>query len=290
MLTLCSAVLALAPAAQKTPPHQQDAPPLSLNFGVYQSEKATSIYRAFTPVIDSIMASMEARLHRPVDIKLVISKDYADTIASLTRGEVDFVRVGPASYVTAKVKQDGIQLIAMETEGGDKRFKGVVIVRKDSPIKTLADLKGRKFAFGDENSTIGRYLIQAELYKAGISSSDLAGYKYLGRHDIVASAVEIGDFDAGSVMDSAFDKANAKGNLRVIKEFDNVTKPWVARKGLDKAVLEAIQSSLYAIKDPAVLKELKISGFVPTSDDEYEMVREGMQKAEKFLENARSGQ
>lgn len=290
MLTLCSAVLCLAAAAQKTPPHPQEAPPLSLNFGVYQSEKATAIYRAFIPIIDSIMASMEARLHRPVDIKLVISKDYADTIESLARGDVDFVRIGPASYVTAKVKQAGIQLIAMETEGGDKRFKGVVIVRKDSPIQSLSDLRGKRFAFGDENSTIGRYLIQAELFKAGITSADLAGFKYLGRHDIVASAVELGDYDAGSVMDSAFEKANAKGNLRVIKEFDNVTKPWVARKGLDKATLEAIQSALYAIKDAAILKELKISGFVPTSDDEYQMVRDGMIKAEKFLENARSGQ
>jgi phosphonate transport system substrate-binding protein len=192
--------------------------------------------------------------------------------------------------VTAKVKQAGVELIAMETEGGDKIFKGVVIVRKDSPIKTLADLRGKKFAFGDQNSTIGRYLIQAELYKAGITSADLAAYKYLGRHDIVASAVELGDYDAGSVMQSAFEKANAKGNLRVLMEFDNVTKPWVARKGLDKAILGAIQSGLYAIKDPAVLKGLKISGFVPTSDGEYKLVRDGMQLAEKFLDNARSGQ
>lgn len=290
MLTLCSAVLCLAAASQKTPPHQQDAPPLSLNFGVYQSEKSTTIYRAFTPILESIMASMEARLHRPVDIKLLISKDYADTIESLVRGDVDFVRVGPASYVTAKAREAGIQLIAMETEGGDKRFKGVVVVRKDSPIQSLADLRGKRFAFGDENSTIGRYLIQAELFKAGITSADLAGYKYLGRHDLVATAVELGDYDAGSVMQSVFDKVNARGNLRVLMDFDNVTKPWVARKGLDKAIFEAIQGALYSIKDPAIMKELKISGFVPSSDDEYQMVRDGMAKAEKFLENARSGQ
>jgi phosphonate transport system substrate-binding protein len=290
MITLCSSLFLLLASCQNPPPHQQEAPPLSLNFGVYQTEKSTEIYRTFTPIIESLTTIMETRLHRPVDIKLVISKDYADTIESLIRGDVDFVRVGPASYVTAKVKQAGVELIAMETEGGDKIFKGVVIVRKDSPIKTLADLRGKKFAFGDQNSTIGRYLIQAELYKAGITSADLAAYKYLGRHDIVASAVELGDYDAGSVMQSAFEKANAKGNLRVLMEFDNVTKPWVARKGLDKAILGAIQSGLYAIKDPAVLKGLKISGFVPTSDGEYKLVRDGMQLAEKFLDNARSGQ
>jgi len=290
MISLCSALLCLVASSRQTPPRQQEAPPLSLNFGVYQSEKATEIYRSFTPILEALTASMETRLHRPVDIKLAISKDYSDTIESLIRGDVDFVRVGPASYVTAKGKQSGIELIAMETEGGDKIFKGVVIVLKDSKLQTLADLRGKKFAFGDQNSTIGRYLIQAELFKAGITSADLAGYKYLGRHDIVAREVEIGDFDAGSVMQSAFDKANTKGTLRVLTSFDNVTKPWVARKDLDKAIIEAIQSALYAIKDPAVLKGLKISGFIPTSDDEYKLVRDGMQLAEKFLENARSGQ
>ena len=70
---------------------------------------------------------------------------------------------------------------------------------------------------------------------------------------------------------------------------ENVTKPWVARKGLDKATYDAVQNGLFAIKDPAILKELKISGFVPTSDDEYKLTREGMQIAERF-ENPRSGQ
>jgi phosphonate transport system substrate-binding protein len=247
------------------------------------------MYRTFTPVLESLTAAMETRLHRPVDVKLVIFKDYTDGIDTLVRGDIDFVRFGPASYVTARTKQAGLQLIAMETEGGDKRFTGVVIVRKESPIQSLADLRGKKFAFGDPNSTIGRYLVQAELVKAGITSKDLADYKYLGRHDIVVSAVEIGDFDAGSVMKPAFEKANAKGTLRVLKTFDNVTKPWVARKGLDKSIVEAIQASLLSIQDPAILKDLKISGFVQTSEDEYQLVREGMQLAEKF-EIPRSGQ
>jgi hypothetical protein len=41
----------------------------------------------------------------------------------------------------------------------------VIAVQKDSPLKTLAELKGKKFAFGDQNSTIGRYL--AQFYEDG---------------------------------------------------------------------------------------------------------------------------
>jgi phosphonate transport system substrate-binding protein len=289
MLTCAAALFALLAAQHQAPPQTPPATSLSLNFGVYQSEKATEMYRSFIPVLDTLTASLETRLHRPVDIKLVIFKDYADGIDSLARGAVDFVRFGPASYVTAKKMQPDVQLIAMETEGGDKLFKGVIIVRKDSPIQRLTDLRGKKFAFGDPNSTIGRYLVQAMLVEAGITAKDLAEYRYLGRHDIVVSAVEIGDFDAGAVMKTAFDKANTKGTMRVLESFDNVTKPWVARKGLDKPVVDGIEASLCAIQDPAILKVLKISGFCATSDEEFQLVRDGMKLAEKF-ELPQSGQ
>ena len=282
MIHAASLLLATVLAVPATAVRVEDPKPVSLSFGVYQSDKATSMYRAFTPILEALMTSMEARLGRPVDIELRIFQSYEDGIESLARGDVDFVRFGPASYITAKARQPEVELIAMETESGDKRFKGLIIVQKESPIRTIADLRGKSFAFGDPNSTIGRYLVQAELIKAGITGRQLSRYQYLGRHDTVVKAVEIGDFDAGSVMQQTFDRANAKGTLRVLASFDNVTKPWVARKGLDAATFEAIRSGLYSIKDPAVLKELKVTGFIPTSDEEYRLVREGMKLAEEF--------
>ena len=279
----------LALAVQAAPAKKTEAQPLALTFGVYQSEKATVMYRTFTPVLENLTEAMEAKLHRPVDVKLVIFNNYDEGIEAIAAGKVDFVRFGPSSYILAKEKQPGVRLIAMETEGGDKRFKGAVLVRKDSPIQKLADLKGKKFAFGDQNSTIGRYLIQAELVKAGITSGDLASYQYLGRHDTVVKAVEVGDFDAGSAMLSTLEKMNTKGELRVVATFDNVTKPWVARKGLDASTIESIQQSLCGVQDAAILKDLKISGFVPTSEKEYDFVRDGMKLAERF-EAPRSGQ
>src|SRR5437867_2474076 len=233
----------------------QEGRTLSLNFGVYQSDKATAMYRQFTPVLDHLASDMERRLGCPVDIKLTIFPSYEEGIDSLVRGSVDFVRFGPASYITAKARQPGIDLLAMETEFGEKRFKGVIIVQKESSIRSLADLRGKRFAFGDPSSTIGRYLVQAELLKAGLHASDLPGSKYLNRHDTVVKAVEIGDFAAGAVMDKAFERGNTKGTLRVLASFENVTKPWVSRQGLDVKAFEAIQQSLYALKDPDTLKE-----------------------------------
>jgi phosphonate transport system substrate-binding protein len=176
----------------------------------------------------------------------------------------------------------------MEHEGGEKRFKGVIVVRKDDPAVTLSQLRGRRVAFGDENSTIGRYLSQAELVRAGIRARDLKSYKFLGRHDTVATAVLMGDFDAGPVMEATFEAMNGDKRLRALHTFDNVTKPWVARAGLDVQVRNALTKVLVAFDDKELLKSLKITGLMTTSDAEYEFVREGMRMATEEFEEKRS--
>jgi phosphonate transport system substrate-binding protein len=280
LVALLASSPAPAPVIQTPPAPQQKT--LSLNFGVYQTDKATLMYRSFTPLIDALQAEIAQQLERPVDIQLTIFRTYDDGIDALCKGTVDFVHFGPASYIRAKARNPGIELLAMESENGSKRFTGVVIVGKDSPIQSLKDLKGKTFAFGDPNSTIGRWLVQAEMVKAGIHATDLANSKYFERHDQVADVVAHGDFDAGAVKLSTFTKANAKNQLRSILTFENVTKPVVARQGLEKEVFAAIQKSLFALDDPTLFVDLKISGFIATSDAEYEFVRDGMKVAEGF--------
>ena len=204
---------------------QESQPAFSLTFGVYQSDKATVMYKMFFPVIKYIQANLKRRLGRPVDIQLRIFRSYDEGIESLVAGKVDFVRFGPASYITAKGRNNRIKLLAMEHKSGKKRFKGLIIAGVDSPIRSLTELKGHSFAFGDRNSTIGRYLAQAELVKAGIHANDLRKFDYLGRHDKVARAVELGDYDAGAVKIKTYKKANKNRTLRIVVSFDNVTKP-----------------------------------------------------------------
>jgi phosphonate transport system substrate-binding protein len=259
---------------------------LHLSFGVYQSDKATEMYKQFTPLLEALQDEVGQKLSRPVDIELKIFSTYDKAINSLVAGDVDFVHFGPASYITAKAREPGIRLLAMEHENHQKIFKGVIIVAKQSPIHSIADLRGKTFAFGDPNSTIGRYLVQRLLVENNIYERDLKSWAYLDRHDQVAAAVEHGDFDAGSVKFSTFQKANEGDKLRALEMFDNVTKPIVARKGLDDAVFSAIQTSLYDLKDQTVLKALKVSGFMESSDDDYKIVREGMKQAAQFKDPA----
>lgn len=262
---------------------RSDSSTLSLTFGTYESEKAAVVQQQFAPILEYMQSQMKKRLGRAVDIKLKIYNTYEEGNDAIVKGEVDFVRFGPASYIIAKERNPKVKLIVMEHKDGKKLSKGIIVASTQSSVKSLADLKGRRFAFGDNTSTIGRYLSQAELAKAGIRAKDLASFDYLERHDMVYKAVATGVYDAGALKESTFNKLNKDGQLHIIHSFDNITKPWIARKDLDTKVFDAIKEALLNLKDPAVLKELKeATGFLPATDEDYKFVREGMQLSRKF--------
>ncbi len=220
---------------------------------------------------------MTQRLGEEVDVRLQIAKDYDQGIAQLTSGKVDFSRFGPASYIEAKKVNDGLSILAMESKDNEKVFYGIIAVHKDSPIQHVTELHGRSFAFGDEGSTIGRFLSQLHLEQNGIRAVDLSLYEYLGRHDKVGTAVGAGDFDAGALNEATFKKLVDAGEpIRELARFPNVTKPWIARSGLEPRIYEALVASLLDITDMKALKGLKTGGFLEGDDSDYSVIRTAM--------------
>ncbi|MBI4601391.1 MAG: PhnD/SsuA/transferrin family substrate-binding protein [Planctomycetes bacterium] len=275
-------VLLLSPA----PPRAEAAEPLQLTFGVYASDKPTDMYKAFKPVLVFLEGSMGKRLEMPVQIKLRVFNSYDAARATLVKAEIDFVRFGPSSYILAKDASPGISILAIEEQAGQYEFKGVIFTRLDTGIKSIKDLRGKAFAFGDPDSTIGRYLSQSFLVDAGIFAKDLSRFEHFDRHDRVVEAVLGGKFDAGAAKEGTFAKYKDRG-LVVLETFPNITKPWVARAGLDAAVAAAVRDGLASCKDKLVLDAMgeKITGFnlEHAKDEKYEPVRVGMKKAEAFL-------
>ena len=269
-IVLFLAVLHAAPAYAET-----------LVFGVYTSDKPTTMFNKFNPILSHVAKQM-AQNGFPVDFRIKIYPSYLKGIEALVNGECDFSRFGPASYIIAKEKEKKIRLLVMEHKKKKKNFKGIFIAARNSAIRSIHDLKGKSFAFGNKYSTIGRYLSQAELIKVGIKASDLSRYKYLGRHDKVALAVANGLYDAGVVKENTFNKYAKPRGLKNIGQFLNVTKPWVVRAGLNDGTFGALQSIFLDLVDKDVLKFLKQHGFLKAVDADYNFVREGMKLSEAF--------
>lgn len=256
---------------------------INLIFGTYTADKPTTTVKKYKPFLSYLEREMAAILGEPVTIKMKIASDYETGIDQLVNGEVDFARFGPASYVTAFKRNNGISIVAMEAKKGKKRFNGIVAVHSDNEMQSLSELSDHSFAFGSELSTIGRYLAQSHLIQAGITSLELSSYEYLGRHDRVGMAVGTGKFTAGALKESTFKKLVDKGvPIRVLFTFDNVTKPWLAAAHLNPDLAAAMRQVMLDAADKKALEAVNKGGFLAGTDSDYDLIRDAMQQSQMF--------
>ena len=256
-----------------------------LQFGVYSSDSPSAMVKQFRPILRELEKEILSATGEPTTIKLQVYKEYEQGIDAIVDSKVDFARLGPASYVNALKRNPGISILALENKKGTKEFNGLICVKEDSPIQSVADLKGHSFAFGNELSTIGRYLAQLHMLEQGIRAGDLSSYEYLDRHDKVGMAVATGAFEAGALKESTMKKLVSRGRpLRTIAVFPNVTKPWVVRSGLDQQITELLRQKLLTLTDEEVLSALGKDGFLEGRDSDYQTIREAMDKNLDFFQ------
>lgn len=262
-----TAVLAIKPATAKT----------VLDFGVYVADKPTEVARQFRPLLSALEVALSRKLNDEIQIRMQVAHSYEIGIEDLTKGRVDFSRFGPASYVLAKEINPDITILAMESVKGKRTFYGIICVPEDSPIRDVVELTGKSFAFGDKRSTIGRYLSQLYLSHRGVTATTLQKFAYLDRHDRVGTAVGSKQFDGGALKESTYNKLVAQGvKIRAIARFPNVTKPWIARSGLPKTIVDALRAALLEMTDFKALNALKKDGFMTARDSDYAVIREAM--------------
>ncbi len=257
---------------------------VSLVFGTYSSDKPSAMVAQLRPSLDNIAQSMEEILGEEVEISMKVVRSYDDGVALIVEGQVDFMRLGPASYVRAKDDNPGIEVLVMENKDGAKQFNGVIAVHEDSDITEVSQLAGRTFAFGSKRSTLGRYFSQLYLMQHGVMAKDLARYEYLGRHDKVGQAIGSGLFDAGALEGTTFAKLVKKGvPIRAIAKFSNSTRPWVARAGMRPEIANALREAMLELSNPEALKALRFDGFFPGDDSDYENTRQAIRENHRFF-------
>lgn len=138
---------------------------------------------------------LSEKLGRPVSLKL--SPNMGAAIKEVASKQVDLAYLTPVAYLKAH-KKGGAKIIAKTVTKGKASFQLMIVVKKDSPYKTVADLKGKTFAFGDKRALLQR----AAVVGAGINMEDFSSYQFIGHYDNIARAVKNGDFEAGILKDT----------------------------------------------------------------------------------------
>jgi phosphonate transport system substrate-binding protein len=211
-------------------------------------------------------------------VSLVLPPTYNDTIEALGKGSIDFALLGALAYVKAHKQYEVIPLVQRTA---DLQFHTLFICGANSGIRSLQDLAGKKFAFGDVNSASGHLIPYLELRQAGVDPDNLQ-YRYSGSHGATAKLVESGAVDAGSLDEAIYKSMIAEGKLdRTKVRAFYTTKPfvdyvWVARKDLDKATQEKFVQAFLSLKEgqnEEVLQVLRGNSFVRANNEEYAIVR-----------------
>jgi len=247
-----------------------------LTVGLIPSEDS----RAMIANSQAMMDMLETSLGMPV--KPFVAADYNGVIEALRSKRLDVAYLGPFSYVLGTTVADIEAFAVAETKkAGRTYYHAQIIARKDSGIQTVADLKGKTFAFVDPSSTSGHLFPKAGLMQTGFDpDQDFARVIFSGSHDSSAVAVQNGKIDAVAIADRILDAAIAKGlarreDLVVVWQSAPIPEsPTVWRKNLDPDLKRRIQAAFMDVKDIPWSDQGELNGFHPTTDAAYDIIRD----------------
>lgn len=155
-----------------------------------------------------------------VPVELFASTDYSGINERLHAGTLEAAGLGSAGYAELFLQNPNLiePLVTVKQEDGSLGYHSVVVVRADSPYRTVEDLRDRSLAFTERLSTSGFLIPFHNLAEQGYSPIQFFGrVGFSGGHIQAVTAVLNGEVDAGVTWSSVlgdYDKGFSRGNLR----------------------------------------------------------------------------
>ena len=179
---------------------------LRFGVGLYQpdKEKNDATYRPLAEYIGK-------KLGRQV--KLYTVDTWEGLAKSLAAGETDIALMGPWGYVLAN-HVAGAQAVSTILYDGKPEYFAIMITHPKSGIKSIADLKGKTFAFGDKGSTSGYLIPNYHFQKNGIDVNKFLGKVIYTKHQAIELQVTRGELDAGADYNRNRDAMIADGQIK----------------------------------------------------------------------------
>ncbi|MBO9599570.1 MAG: phosphate/phosphite/phosphonate ABC transporter substrate-binding protein [Cohnella sp.] len=235
-----------------------------------------------------------------VPVKVSVSTDYNTIIEAMASKKVDVGFLPPTAYVLAKEKGAAEVILQAQRFGVDDAtgapttelvdsYKSMIIVKKDSPIQTLADLKGKKIAYQNVTSSAGYVWPAAALMDAGLDPlKDITPVTVKG-HDQGVISVLNGDVDAAAIFQDARtivskDYPTVMEDTRVLTFTAPIPNDTISvRSDMNADWVKKLQDAFIDIgkseEGHQVVKDIYThEGYVVSNDGVFDVVREYGQK------------
>lgn len=260
--------------------------PDSLTFAIIPTEETVAELQLYKPITDR-MAALTGK-----QIEFFMPTSYASVVEGMLSKFVDVAVLGPYSYVIANSKDSDVEVFAtyakkpgyLQEEGPG--YRGVLVSKKGSGLKTIDDLKGKLIGLTDPGSTSGNLVPRVVFSK--VIGMDIDNFfkraVYTGSHELSTVAVHKGKVDAAFVASHRFDNVVAKGEVK-LEDFNILWSsppipqdPFVYRSPLCDDIKANIRETFLGLKDDpnaqAFLENVKSNTFVAMTSADYDVIRD----------------
>ncbi|TBL71345.1 phosphate/phosphite/phosphonate ABC transporter substrate-binding protein [Paenibacillus thalictri] len=231
-----------------------------------------------------------------IPVKVSVSTNYNTVIEAMASKQVDIGFLPPTNYVVAHDDKKAADLLLQAQRFGvdDKTgqpttelvdyYKSMIIVKADSPIKELKDLKGKKMAWQDVTSSAGYVYPAILMKKNGIDpDKDVTGITVKG-HDKGVLAVLNGDVDAAAVFQDIRtqmkDVPDAVQKTRVLSFTDKIPNDTISvRPDMSQAWRDKISQAFIDLGKNDDSRKILVDiyshqGYVKGDDKNFDIVRQ----------------
>ncbi len=275
-------LLSLSAGCKKAEPSRPQKvaplPPMTIVIGLIPEQQIFNQVDRYTPLAEYISKKTG------LNVKLKVLSRYGNIIDNFVSMGMDGAFFGSFTYTMAHAKR-GVEVLARpENFDGISTYHGLIFVRRDSGIRNVADMKGKRFAFVDKATTAGYLLALDYFSKHGIRDyqSYLKEAYFAGTHEDAIQDVLNKKADIGCAKNTVFKRIAQEDRrigeeLLILEHSPDVPENGLAvRKDLDDVIKKKLKEALLTMHDnPDGLRVLKNFGarrFIETTDRDYEPV------------------
>lgn len=255
----------------------------TLRVSAIPDEAPTELLRKFKPLGEYLHKQLG------MEVTFVPVADYPAVVEALSSDKLDLAWLGGFTFVQVHLKDPSATPLVQREQ--DATFTSKFITA-DPNVKSLADLKGKTFAFGSVSSTSGSLMPRYFMLKNNNIKPEtyFSRVAYSGAHDATVAWVQAGKADAGVLNASVWQKLVDAGKVDTDKVKVFATTPtyydynWTVRGNMDAGLKTKIKQAFLDL-DPAnpehkaILDLQAASRFIETSPDNYKGTEEAAREA-----------
>jgi len=255
----------------------------TLRVSAIPDEAPTELLRKFEPLGKYLSKQLG------MEVKFVPVADYPAVVESLASNRLDLAWLGGFTFVQVHLKDPTATPLVQREQ--DAQFTSKFITANPA-VKSLADLKGKSFAFGSISSTSGSLMPRYFMLKEDNikPESYFSRVAYSGAHDATVAWVQAGKVDGGVLNASVWQKLVDAGKVDTSKVKVFATTPayydynWTVRGNMDPALKAKIKQAFLDL-DPAnpehkaILDLQAASRFIETKPENYEGTEQAAREA-----------